>query len=272
MRIRVRHTTSYSYTSHVEYEAQALRLAPRNHAGQRVLSWRVTDAAGRALPWTDDGYSNMVHMLTIVRSHRNAGVIAEGEVETSDTHGIVREAPETLPVAYWRRTTDTTAPDHALRHLAAEVEGIADPIERLHRLMALVRARIDYVIGQTDATTTAAQALAHAKGVCQDHAHVFIACARLSGFPARYVSGYLWTSDQVLAGEAGHAWAEAHVPDFGWVGFDPANNTCPTEAYVRVAIGLDYGEAAPVRGVRRGGMAEEKLAVAVDVLSSQAQQ
>lgn len=272
MRIRVRHTTSYSYTSHVEYEAQALRLAPRNHAGQRVLAWRVADAGGRALPSTDDGYGNIVHLLTIVRSHRNAGVVAEGEVETGDTHGIVREAPETLPVAYWRRTTDATAPDRALRDLAAEVEAVPDRIERLHRLMALVRARIDYVIGHTSVTTTAAEALAHAKGVCQDHAHVFIAGARLLGYPARYVSGYLWTSDQVLAGEAGHAWAEAHVPDLGWIGFDPANNTCPTEAYVRIAIGLDYGEAAPVRGVRRGGQAAEELVVAVDVLSSQAQQ
>jgi transglutaminase-like putative cysteine protease len=272
MRISVRHTTSYSYTSHVEYEAQALRLAPRNHAGQRVLSWRVTDASGRALPSIDDGYGNAVHLLTIVRSHRDAGVIAEGEVETSDTHGVVREAPETLPVAYWRRTTEMTAPDQALRQLAADAEGTTDSIERLHRLMGRVRNRIDYVIGQTDVTTTAAQALAHAKGVCQDHAHVFIACARMLGHPARYVSGYLWTSDQSMAAEAGHAWAEAYVPDLGWVGFDPANNTCPTEAYVRVAVGLDYGEAAPVRGVRRGGMAEEELVVAVDVLSSQAQQ
>lgn len=272
MRIRVRHATSYSYTSHVEYEAQALRLAPRNHAGQRILSWRVTDAAGRTLPSTDDGYGNTVHLLTIVRSHREAGVIAEGEVETSDTHGIVREAPETLPVAYWRRVTETTAPDHALRHLAAEVETVPDRVERLHRLMARVRERIDYVLGHTNATTTAAEALAHAKGVCQDHAHVFISCARALGYPARYVSGYLWTSDQTASGDAGHAWAEAHIPDLGWVGFDPANNTCPTEAYVRVAIGLDYGEAAPVRGVRRGGMAAEDLVVAVDVLSSQAQQ
>jgi transglutaminase-like putative cysteine protease len=271
MRIKVRHTTSYSYTNHVDYEAQALRLAPRNHAGQRVLSWRVTDSAGRALPATDDGYGNIVHLLTIVRSHRAAGVVAEGEVETADTHGIVREAPETLSAAYWRRTTDATAPDDALRSLAAEAAGIPDAIERLHGLMARVRARIDYVIGHTDVTTTAAEALAHGKGVCQDHAHVFIACARALGFSARYVSGYLWTSDQALAGEAGHAWAEAYVPDLGWVGFDPANNTCPTDAYVRVAIGLDYGEAAPVRGVRRG-VAGEELVVAVDVLSSQAQQ
>jgi transglutaminase-like putative cysteine protease len=271
MRIKVRHATSYSYTRHVEYEAQALRLTPRNHAGQRVLSWRVTDADGRALPATDDGYGNIVHLLTIVRSHRAAGVIAEGEVETSDTHGVVREAPETLPVAYWQRMTAATAPDEALRALAGGIGTDGDAIERLHRLMTRVRERVDYMIGQTDVTTTAAQALAHGKGVCQDHAHVFIACARTLGFAARYVSGYLWTTDEAQAQEAGHAWAEAHVPGLGWVGFDAANNVCPTEAYVRVAIGLDYGEAAPVRGVRRG-VAEEALTVAVDVLSSQAQQ
>jgi transglutaminase-like putative cysteine protease len=270
MRIKVRHATSYSYTRPVEYEAQALRLAPRNHAGQRVLSWRVVDADGRALPATDDGYGNVVHLLTIVRSHRAAGVVAEGEVETSDTNGVVREAPETLPVSYWLRTTEKTAPDDALRRLAAEIDA-GDGIERLHSLMTRVRERIDYVIGHTDATTTAAQALAHGKGVCQDHAHVFATCARLLGFPARYVSGYLWTSDGSLAAEAGHAWAEAHIADLGWVGFDPANNACPTEAYVRVAVGLDYGEAAPVRGVRRG-VAEEELVVTVDVLSSQGQQ
>lgn len=270
MRIKVRHATSYSYTRPVEYEAQALRLAPRNHAGQRVLSWRVVDTDGRALPATDDGYGNIVHLLSIVRSHRAAGVVAEGEVETTDTSGVIREAPETLPVAYWLRTTDKTAPDEALRQLAAEIDG-GGAVERLHRLMKCVRDRIDYVIGQTDATTTAAEALARGKGVCQDHAHVFTTCARLLGFPARYVSGYLWTSDGSLAAEAGHAWAEAHVPDLGWVGFDPANTTCPTEAYVRVAVGLDYAEAAPARGVRRG-VAEEALVVAVDVLSSQAQQ
>ena len=270
MRIKVRHATSYSYTRPVEYEAQALRLAPRNHAGQRVLSWRVVDTDGRALPATDDGYGNIVHLLSIVRSHRAAGVVAEGEVETSDTSGVIREAPETLPVAYWLRTTDKTAPDEALRQLASEIDG-GDAVERMHRLMQRVRERIDYVIGQTDATTTAAEALTRGKGVCQDHAHVFATCARLLGFPARYVSGYLWTSDGSLAAEAGHAWAEAHIPGLGWVGFDPANTTCPTEAYVRVAVGLDYAEAAPVRGVRRG-VADEALVVAVDVLSSQAQQ
>lgn len=271
MRIRVRHTTSYTYSKPVEFAAQALRLAPCNHAGQRILSWQVRDAAGRPIPATDDGYGNIVHLLTFVRSHMKAGIVAEGEVETIDTHGIVREAPETLPAMYWLRSTDATAQDAALAALAGDVATVADPVERLHRLMAAVRERVDYVVGTTTVTTTAAEALAHGKGVCQDHAHVFIACARALGFPARYVSGYLWTGGQGQPAEASHAWAEAHVGDVGWIGFDAANNVCPTESYVRVAIGLDYAEAAPVRGARRG-TSEEALAVVVDVQSSQAQQ
>jgi transglutaminase-like putative cysteine protease len=271
MRIHVRHTTSYLYSKPVEFAAQALRLAPRDHAGQRVLSWQVRDAAGRAIPATDDGYGNTVHLLTFVRSHLAAGIVAEGEVETSDTHGIVRESLETLPGAYWLRPTAMTAPDRSLAALAEGLGQTADPLDRLHRLMNRVRERIDYVVGTTTVTTTAAEALTTSKGVCQDHAHVFIACARAMGFPARYVSGYLWTGPGSATAEASHAWAEAKVDTVGWVGFDAANNVCPTDAYVRVAIGLDYAEAAPLRGTRRG-TSEESLVVAVDVQSSLAQQ
>jgi transglutaminase-like putative cysteine protease len=92
--------------------------------------------------------------------------------------------------------------------------------------------------------------------VCQDLAHIFIASARAMGLPARYVSGHLARSDGQIDQEAAHAWCEAYVEDLGWVGFDPANGVCPTEAYVRVAIGLDYLGAAPVRGSRYGGDGE----------------
>lgn len=269
MRIRIRHTTTYSYDQPVEYAAQLMRLTPSEHAGQRIRSWRVT-ADGRMLARTDDGYGNTVHLHTLSHPHVGATVIAEGEVETSDTQGVVRDATERLPPRYWIRSTAPTAPDEALRALAGDVAMFEDPIVRLHRLMEIVRARIDYVIGTTDVTTTAAEALAKGSGVCQDHAHVFIAVAHLLDVPARYVSGYLLRPERGTA-PASHAWAEAHVPDLGWVGFDPANNLCPTEAYVRTAIGLDYNEAGPIRGVRRGA-ASEKLAVAVDVQPAHAQQ
>ena len=111
--------------------------------------------------------------------------------------------------------------------------------------------------------TTAAEAFALKRGVCQDLSHIFIAAARGLGVPARYISGYFRRSD-VVDQEAGHAWAEAHVPDLGWVAFDPANGMCATDAHVRVAVGLDYLSAAPVRGTRYGG-GGEALAVKIQV-------
>ena len=271
MRLRIRHATRYTYDRPIDYAAQLVRLTPLNHMGQRVLSWRVVEDPGRRLPVTDDGYGNIVHMLTLNRQHREATVLAEGEVETFDTNGILKESVERLPPLYYLRGTDMTEPDEALEALAEEVAATADPVKRLHRLMLATRARVAYQVGATTVTTTAVEAFARGSGVCQDHAHIFIACARLLGHPARYVSGYLWEGPKEGPSEASHAWAEAHLGELGWVGFDPANGISPTEAYVRVAIGLDYLEAAPIRGVRRGA-AEESLAVSVGVEQVQAQQ
>lgn len=116
----------------------------------------------------------------------------------------------------------------------------------------------------TNSGTSAAEAFTLKRGVCQDYAHIFIACARTGGVPARFVSGHFLRSDGTVHQEAGHAWAEAYVDGLGWVGFDPANSICTTDAHVRVAIGLDYLGAAPVRGTRYGGGAET-LSVEVKV-------
>jgi transglutaminase-like putative cysteine protease len=120
-----------------------------------------------------------------------------------------------------------------------------------------------YDLGRTDADTTGEAALSAGHGVCQDHAHAFIACARLLGFPARYVSGYLKMTDSSDQ-DAGHAWAEAHVDGLGWVGFDISNGISPDERYVRLATGLDYAEAAPTHGLAHGNAASG-LSVAVQV-------
>jgi transglutaminase-like putative cysteine protease len=116
----------------------------------------------------------------------------------------------------------------------------------------------------TNSGTSAVEAFAGKRGVCQDYAHIFIACARSGGVPARFVAGHFLRADGMVNQQAGHAWAEAFVPDLGWVGFDPANGICTTDAHARVAIGLDYLGAAPVRGTRYGG-GKETLTVAVKV-------
>jgi transglutaminase-like putative cysteine protease len=127
-----------------------------------------------------------------------------------------------------------------------------------------VHQEITFDTDPTHSGTTAAEAFALRRGVCQDLTHIFIAGARGLGLPARYVGGYLCRADGASRQEAGHAWVEAFVPELGWLAFDPANGICATDAHVRVAAGLDYLGAAPVRGTRYGG-GEEVLAVAVRV-------
>lgn len=267
MRIRIKHTTSYRYDQHVPYTAQLIRSQPNHHFGQRVMSWRVVSEDGATLPSTVDGYGNILHMLTRDTMHDAAAIIAEGEVETTDTSGVIQEAVETLPPLFFLRRTPATEPDDAITALAKETLSVADPVERIHDLMRRIRGRVEYDLGTTVSTTTAAEALANGSGVCQDHTQILLSAARTLGFPARYVSGYLWDASQAEPGDAGHAWAEVYIDGLGWVGFDVANCKCPDATYVRIAIGLDFLEAAPVRGVRRG-IAEEELSVTVDIWPS----
>jgi transglutaminase-like putative cysteine protease len=138
--------------------------------------------------------------------------------------------------------------------------------------MKRLNAEMTFDTEPTQAETTAAEAFAGRRGVCQDGTHIFIAAARHLGIPARYISGHFFRDDDVTAQDAGHAWAESYVDKLGWVGFDPTNGISPTEAHVRVAVGLDYLGAAPVRGTRYGGGGETlKVAVNVDQASWQSQ-
>ena len=133
-----------------------------------------------------------------------------------------------------------------------------------------MHGEITFDTDPTHAATTAAEAFKLRRGVCQDLTHIFIAAARHLGVPARYVGGHFYRDDGVTAQEAGHAWAEAYVDRLGWVGFDPANKLCATDAHVRVAVGLDYLGAAPVRGTRFGGSGET-MTVAVQVAQARQQ-
>ena len=272
MLIRIAYLTTYNYDRPAKTVVQQLRLTPRPHDGQHITRWRVEiDADGRLRPG-EDALGNVSHSLFVAGPVSRLTVTVIGEVETSDTGGIVRGAIERFPEMVFLRGSGLTHCDAALGAFADEVaaKAGANTLNRLHDLMGAVNQGVAFDKTATTSTATAAQAFALKKGVCQDLTHVFITAARRMGIPARYVSGHLVRTDGDTEQEAAHAWAEAFVPGLGWVAFDPTNDLCATDAYVRVAVGLDYLGAAPVRGSRYGG-GEERLDVKLRVTQAAVQ-
>jgi transglutaminase-like putative cysteine protease len=258
MRIRISHQTRYVYDSPARSLIQVLRLTPRDSDGQHVLSWRIEPSGDGRLKAFEDAFGNLCHEFSSDQVAEEFTITVSGEVETHDTAGIVQGSVERVPERVFLRDTPLTESDDALRAFASEHGHAAatDPLSALHAVLAAIHSEIAFDTGQTDAATTATQAFALRRGVCQDLTHVFIGASRHLGIPARYVSGYFHRTDGITDQEAGHAWAEAKVPSLGWVGFDPANGISTTDAHVRVAVGLDYLGAAPIRGSRRGGGGE----------------
>lgn len=263
MLLTIRHTSRYSYDQSVPYLVQRLRLRPQSIAGQSVRKWDVkVNGATFEVAFTD-GFGNRSDLVRHERDAREIVITADGIVETEDRVGVFGSVYGFAPVWLFERTTPLTEPGDRIRELAASMPAKIDRLELLHQLMDTIHERVRYTPGATIASTTGEAALEKGEGVCQDHAHIFISTMRQLGVPARYVSGYL-LMDGVVEQTAGHAWAEVHVDGLGWVGFDAANNVCPNDHYVRLAIGLDYHDAAPISGVRFGHAAES-LAVAVNV-------
>lgn len=266
MLIRVRHTTEYRFDGPVAYGLQRLRLTPVTCAHQIVRAWRMDADGGRVVAEYDDHFDNRVALVELDRGARGITLLCEGRVATQhETAGVVGVHRGSMPLWIYERSTPQTQVGAAVRMLDdVPDEGDGD-LARLHRVSQIVREAVTYTPGVTTATTTADQAAAQGAGVCQDHAHIFIGLARRLGYPARYVSGYLLVDDRVEH-EAGHAWAEAHVPGLGWVGFDVSNGISPDERYVRVAVGRDYADAAPLSAITVGAR-DTALEVSVEVHS-----
>jgi transglutaminase-like putative cysteine protease len=269
MLLNIRHETAYRYAVPASYSLQYMRLWPRADGGQRVLNWRI-DAPGRR--WTQqDAYGNAVFVTSLTDRHDEIRVVAQGQVETLDERGVLLPHDSAVPPLAFALPTRLTEADAAIEELAASVlSGIAAAElagpEPLQPLVDAVSARVSYVQGVTDVDHTAAEVLQLGQGVCQDMAHVFLACCRVQGIPARYVSGYLLT-DATHA--ASHAWAEVWLPAArggagAWVGFDVTHQRLAGPELCRLAVGRDFADASPMRGIHVGG-AGEALAVHVAV-------
>jgi transglutaminase-like putative cysteine protease len=271
MRLRIWHLTNYHYDTPATSVIQMLRLTPRNHDSQYVAHWRIDVSTDCWLHQHEDAFGNITHAFTADGSFLELTVIVEGEIETRDTEGIMRGTVERFPPSLYLRETALTRADANIADLAASCRDASgdDALEVLHLILDRLHDNMTYDTDPTHVATTAAEAFTLKRGVCQDLTHIFIAAARNIGIPARYIGGYFRRGDGVSEQDAGHAWAEAFVPELGWVAFDAANGICGTDAHVRVAVGLDYLGAAPLRGARIGGRGE---ALSVQVRVAQAAQ
>jgi len=276
MRIQIRHAITLDFEPAAKNVNAVLRLSPRGHDSQHVVTWRLDVDANCRMRASEDAFGNAVHAFSAPGPFERLRILIEGEVETFDAAGIVRATIERFPPELFLRETQLTSPDEALREIVAQI-GSGDDIERLHALLVKIAPEDSEKASEEASKEAMKEALKEsceraaqssqsqsqsAQGRSQgaaaepageseelvrarDLAHAFVAGARLMRLPARVASGYFVADDRGSARQ--HVWAEAHVYGVGWIGFDPFNGVCPHEAHVRVAIGLDADASALVR-------------------------
>jgi transglutaminase-like putative cysteine protease len=267
MQMHIRHETRYRYERPVKYSVQSLHLTPRRDLSQRALAWNIV-APGRRLEQID-AYGNISHLLTIEEPHREIRIVVHGVVETADSDARLDDGPLS-PLAYLA-PTQLTLPNEDLKAFAqCALAQVTEPRQRAQALAEAVFGAVRYRSGTSDVQDSAAVAFKSGEGVCQDQAHVFIASARAVGMPARYVSGYLYTGDANDA--ASHAWADVWLgAEIGWQSMDVTHQRPAVRTYCRLAVGRDYLDAAPVRGMRQGGGGEKMVANVLVAESAQQQ-
>lgn len=266
MDLIIRHRTAYRYRNPTSRISMLLRLFPMTFDGQDVAEWSVTINGVTLTAFSPNSRGDIEAHFQTAAPISILEIVASGHVITADRSGVVKGVSPEVPPTVFLRNTALTMPDDSIRLLAEQI-GDGDLISRLHKLSSLVSEAVIYRAGATNAETSAAQALTLGRGVCQDHAHVFVSAARVLGIPARYVVGYYLASQEQDAVHETHGWAEAYLEGLGWVGFDITNGVCTTEHYVRLCCGLDAHDAAPIRGAVLGS---EQIAIDADVMISEA--
>jgi len=253
MRLAITHETVYRFDKPASRAIQTLRLTPRNTDAQLVDRWRIDVSRDCHLSPVEDAFGNLTHTFSIVGPIDELSIVASGEVVTEDTSGVLHATRDRLPLMAFRRETDRTRIEAPVRAFAADAATASggDPLATLHTLMHRLHETI--AVDPEAAALGPEAALAAGAARSVDIAHLFAALARSLEIPARLAAGWL---------ERGihHHWIEAHLgPSLGWVGFDAVENSCPTDAWVRRAIGLDALDVAPVRGVRNHLGAETEV-------------
>ena len=274
MRLRIAHSSVYRYDPPAAGVIQVLRLTPRNHEGQYVQRWHIDVVPDARLAAHEDAFGNITHVFTADGPLDELRVEVDGEVETQNANGVVRGSVERFPPSLFLRDTALTQADGAIRDFAQKIRDTSGGVV-LAQLHGLLDRLFEDFAGDSRRTASAAapeknaaEAFAHKHGASEDFRPRIW---RISSSAPRARSAFRPVTSAAISAaptsadaDTSHAWAEAYVPDLGWVGFDPSNGCCPTDAHVRVAIGLDSLGAAAVRGTRFG-VGAETLAVAIRV-------
>ena len=282
----IRHVTRFRYSDPIHESVMELRMQPRSEGAQSLRNFQIVTAPRAQLYAYTDHLGNAVYHFNVLRAHEELRIDVQAVVEINPRPA----APAQTDELEWERYNSLNLsddkydliepsrfakPSTTLREFADAndlVRPKSDPMTSLRRLSKVIFDQFDYEIGITQVHSPIDHALAAKRGVCQDFAHIMIAVARSWGIPTRYVSGYLHhrRKGQDRSGEdATHAWVEAYLPSFGWVGFDPTNNIEAGDRHIRVAVGRDYADVPPTRGTFKGD-AESELAISVSVEPTQA--
>ena len=279
-RFLVEHLSDFRYREPAQGSLMVLRLRPREDGGQQVASFALQiDPAAAPIAFADS-FGNACHLFNVHRAHEHTAVRSRSDVLTAPAPDL----PDRMEKDAWEALTQTAAPLDDFEFLSpsqfacpspaltafTEANGLQrgdDPLTSLLELGRALHAAFRYEPGSTAVDSPIEHILETGRGVCQDYTHVMIAIARSWGVPSRYVSGYIHREgapgEQTPEG-ASHAWAEFLLPDLGWLGIDPTNDTLADHRHVRIAIGRDYADAAPTRGAVFGG-GESRLDVRVTV-------
>ncbi len=282
MHYTIRHVTTFAYEAPISESVMEARMQPRSDAHQQCVRFGLSTTPPSRVRMYQDPDGNIVHHFNIPGRHARMTLAAEAFVQCT----APPELPESLGNQAWERLDAATASGEfcdalnsspfardteLLAAFAAEIglSRAADPIETVRRTMAALHTRFEYKPETTRVDSPIDVALSIRQGVCQDFAHILIALVRRLGIPCRYVSGYLFQPGQTPARTldgATHAWVEAWLPDLRWVGFDPTHNALASERHIRVAVGRDYVDVPPTRGVFKGLSAvRSELSVGVSV-------
>ena len=289
MKYRVTHSTKYNYSENVTLCHNVAHLLPRTTPQQEC---RISELTISPLPvsvneWSDI-FGNRQASFSIQKPHKELVVTATSEVEVSSSGSLLDDA---FPAAwekvvdYLENATDSESINARMYVLESEFIEFSNEIrdytsisftpgrpilQAVEDLMHRIYKEFDYVPGFSTIATPLDEVLKHRKGVCQDFAHLAIACLRMQGLAARYVSGYLETippegKERLVGADASHAWFSVFVPHQGWIDFDPTNARIPADQHITAAWGRDYADVAPLKGVIFGGGKKHQLEVAVDV-------